>query len=248
MRVVHGQPPAASGMHEGLAWSRFDPPSRPLGAVVILHGAGSVKESHNDFARCCAAGGLVAFGYDMRGHGASEGAMDGGAIDDVCAMATLAREQLGDEGAPVALRGSSMGGYFALVAAGPARAAAVVAICPAPAALLRRGLEARSFEFRVDETALTELLEANDMSAAAQELAAPLLLLHARGDESVPVESSQEIARLAPDCKYVELPGGHHRSIQHDAELQGAATRFIARAMRAGPDRLSRRRSWRASP
>jgi len=36
-----------------------------------------------------------------------------------------------------------------------------------------------------------------------------------------------------PHRKLVVLPGGHHRSIQHDAELQGEALRFIERAFRA---------------
>jgi hypothetical protein len=29
------------------------------------------------------------------------------------------------------------------------------------------------------------------------------------------------------------MPGGHHRSIQHDPELQALSIRFIARALRA---------------
>ena len=41
------------------------------------------------------------------------------------------RAAIGDERAPLALRGSSMGGYLAIVAAEPAGADAVVAICPA---------------------------------------------------------------------------------------------------------------------
>jgi hypothetical protein len=29
----------------------------------------------------------------------------------------------------------------------------------------------------------------------------------------------------------ITVPGGHHRSVQHDAELQGAALRWIERAL-----------------
>lgn len=234
MRIVHGQPPAASGVHDGLAWARFDPPQAPTGAVVILPGAGSVKENHNDFARACAAAGLVCMTFDARGHGASSGELGAGAIDDVLAMAQLARDALGAEGGPIALRGSSMGGYFALVAAAPCEAAAVVAICPAPGGLLRRLLETSDTDrgFRADAEGLQALLDANDMHAAAAQLSVPLLLLHARGDESVPVEHSRELAHVVRNCRYVEMPGGHHRSIQHDAELQGVAVRFIGRAFR----------------
>src|SRR4051812_4934031 len=135
MRTVRGEPPVETGRHEGLAWARFAPsgpdPAAASAGVVLLHGAGSRKESHFDFARVCAASGLAALAFDARGHGGSTGPMDGRAVDDVVAMADLLRERAGVR--RVALRGSSMGGYLALVAAGPARAEAIVAICPASA-------------------------------------------------------------------------------------------------------------------
>ena len=200
--------------------------------MVILPGAGSAKENHFDFARCCAAGGLAALSFDARGHGASEGVLGAGAIDDVTVMVGLVRGQIGDEATPIALRGSSMGGYLALVAATACRADAVVAICPAPGELLRSGIESGRLQFANDPVGLVGLLDANDLQSAARDLTCPLLLLHAEADESVPVESSRALARVAADCRYVELPGGHHRSIQHDAELQGVAVRFIGRAFR----------------
>src|SRR5438128_2658315 len=82
--------------------------------------------------------------------GASEGAMDGRASSDVASMAGVLRSALGDAQAPIALRGSSMGGYFAIVAAPLVRAGAVVAICPASAEGLRRGLMSGAFPFKAD--------------------------------------------------------------------------------------------------
>jgi pimeloyl-ACP methyl ester carboxylesterase len=122
------------------------------------------------------------------------------------------------------------------VGAQGADARAVVAICPAPARLLELGLAARSFTFAADHEALVALLAEHDATEAAAALDAPLMLLHAAGDEQVPVEHSREIARVAPRCRYVELPGGHHRSIQHDAELQGESVRFLARALARARD------------
>ncbi|MCW3039898.1 MAG: lysophospholipase, partial [Solirubrobacterales bacterium] len=78
MRVVHGQPPSATGVHHGLAWARFDPPGTVLGAVLVLHGADSVKENQFDFARAASLAGLVAVGFDARGHGQSGGELGGG--------------------------------------------------------------------------------------------------------------------------------------------------------------------------
>jgi uncharacterized protein len=232
MRTVNVEPPAEIGMHEGLSFALFLPAAEPLATVVVLHGAGSCKESHFDFARACRADGLAALCFDMRGHGASEGALDARAVDDAAAIAALARSRAGIDA--VALRGSSMGGYMALVSAAAAGARAVVAICPASAAGLARGLRDGRLPFRADASGLGELLAEHDELRTAEELRAPLLLLHAEGDESVPVQQSRELAAAAPDCRYVEVPGGHHRSIQHDAELTGVSVRFVLRALRRG--------------
>jgi uncharacterized protein len=235
MRTVRAEPPAETGATAGLAWARFGPDGsdRPAaGGVVILHGADSRKESHFDFARACAAGGLAALAFDARGHGASGGALDGRAVDDVARMADVLRERAGVTA--VGLRGSSMGGYFALVAAAEARAGAVVAICPASAVGLSVGVRAGRFGFAVQRDELVALLGRCDETEAARGLAAratPLLLLHAEGDEIVPVELSRALHEAAPGSKLVVTPGGNHRSVQHDPELQGVAVRFLARAL-----------------
>jgi uncharacterized protein len=204
--------------------------------VVILHGAGSCKESHHDFARAAVAAGLAAITFDQRGHGASAGPMDERAIDDVAVMATRLRAAIGEDRAPVALRGSSMGGYLAIVAASSCAASAVVAICPASADGLRRGLVSGRFEFDADVKALEALLEGHDLHAVVAELAVPLLLLHAEGDEQVPVQHSQELATAmsVPGSRLIVVPGGHHRSIQHDQELQAVSLRFLGRALGVG--------------
>src|SRR3954469_25122963 len=112
--MKHAPPaPPEIGVHDGLSYALFLPEDPPPAGVVILHGAGSVKESHFDFARMCREAGLAALAYDARGHGRSEGRFGPGAIDDVLAMCELLRTH-----APrVALRGSSMGGFCAIEAA-----------------------------------------------------------------------------------------------------------------------------------
>jgi len=221
--------PTERAVHDGLAYVLYAPPAGAAGGVVILHGAGSAKESHLDFARRCLAAGLAAIAFDARGHGASEGALDGRAIADVAGMAALLRARTG--AAAIALRGSSMGGYLALAAAREAGAAAVVAICPASAAGLRRGLREGRFAFRADAEALDATLAAHDERDAAAALGDALLLLHAEGDEVVPVEHSRELHALAPGSRLIAIPGGHHRSIQHDAELQGETVRWLRKRL-----------------
>ena len=51
-----------------------------------------------------------------------------------------------------------------------------------------------------------------------------LLLLHAQGDEQVPYTISEELHAAAGEPKrLLVIPGGHHRSIQHDLELQAVS-------------------------
>jgi alpha-beta hydrolase superfamily lysophospholipase len=236
LREVTVTPPTELAAAAGLAYALWLPPEPPRAAVLILHGAGSCKESHFDFARAVVARGLAALAFDQRGHGESGGRMDGRALDDVAAMAARLRERAGGTALPLAVRGSSMGGYLALVSAAGAGAGAVVAVCPASGAGLRRGLEHGRLGFAADVPALEALLSEHDVSAAAGALEIPVLLLHAEGDEQVPVEHSRELARELrhPASRLITVPGGHHRSVQHDAELQAASLRFIERALVSG--------------
>jgi uncharacterized protein len=224
MRTVHTEPPADSGVRDGLSYALFLPAAAPAGGVVVIHGAGSQKENHFDFARECRAAGLAAVCFDQRGHGASEGALDGRAIDDVATVASLL-----PDGAPVALRGSSMGGWLALGAGAALGAAAVVAICPASSDQLALGLTSGRFTFRADAEPLAALLRATDLEAAARTLGDRLLLMHAEGDEDVPVEHSRALHAAAPDSRIEVVPGGHHRSVQHDSEMQALAVRFLVK-------------------
>jgi len=51
-------------------------------------------------------------------------------------------------------------------------------------------------------------------------------------DEQIPVDHSAALYRVArtEHKRFVALPGGHHRSVAHDPELQSESLRFIARA------------------
>jgi uncharacterized protein len=252
-RVEHAPPrrPDREDEHVGLAYSLWLPdpggprdlrgretrpvPAPPWPAVVICHGADSRKENHADFARLAAANGWAALAFDARGHGASRGAMSPGAVEDVIAMVELLAAHEGTDRDRVAVRGSSMGGFLAIHAAAAApRVAGVIAICPASADGLARGLRQGRFEMRVeDPDALGAWLDEADLSTAVERLRGqPLILLHAEGDEQVPSDISQDLYELAPEPrKLVLVPGGDHRSVQHDPELQAVALRWLERAL-----------------
>jgi fermentation-respiration switch protein FrsA (DUF1100 family) len=218
--------------HAGLAYALRrpdDPPPWP--GVVIVHGAGSCKENHADFARLAAASGWAALTFDLPGHGDAERPMSGAAVDDVIAMVHLLGSQDGVDAGRVALRGSSLGGFLAICAAALSpEVAGVIAICPASEDHLASGLRRGRFEMRVgDALALEAWLMAQDIGAAVERLAPrPLVLMHAEGDTQVPSDHSEELfERAGEPRKLIIAPGGAHTTVQHDPELQGVALRWL---------------------
>jgi uncharacterized protein len=209
----------------------------PWPGMVIVHGAGSRKENHGDFGRACAASGWAALSFDQRGHGESEDSMSPAALADVTVMAAFLGGQEGVDEARVCVRGSSLGGFLAILAAASSVAiAGTIAICPASSDDLIRGLEAGSLEMRVEvgtEATMAAWLAEHDLREAVELMGRkPLILIHARGDEQIPAEWSEELyERAAEPRKLIVLPGGHHRSAQHDAELQGVALRWLERSL-----------------
>jgi dipeptidyl aminopeptidase/acylaminoacyl peptidase len=240
------QPPTESGRLDGISWLLWVPPGDgPRPAVIVLHGAGSRKENHADYARAALAHGMAALTFDNRGHGETEGSFGDGVIEDLGALAAwLATRPDVDEGR-IGVRGSSLGGLLAIHAAADSDdIAAAVAICPAAEWMLARDVQrvldgrpppagSALSEMRVDAPALAEWLDRNDVEEAAERMGAkPLLLIHARGDEVVPYSHSEKLyERAAEPKRLVLLEGGHHRSAQHDAELQGESLRWLARSM-----------------
>ena len=245
MERSHPRRPDREDVNGGLAYSLWLPhhhrppqtprPNRPWPGVVIVHGAGSRKENHADFARLATAGGWAALAFDLPGHGDSEPPMSGEAVNDVIAMARLLASQDGVDATRVAVRGSSLGGFLAIhAAAASEEIAAVVAICPAGEDHLASGLRRESLEMRVgDPAALEAWLLTQDIGGAVGRIAPrPLLLMHAEGDTQIPSDHSEELfERAGEPRKLIVVPGGAHQTAQHDPELQGAALRWVEREL-----------------
>ena len=240
------QPPAETGTFAGIAWCLWHPlGTGPWPAVMVMHGAGSRKENHADFARVAASNGFVALTFDNRGHGETEGDLDPTVVDDLRMLAEWLAARPDVDERRVAARVSSMGGLMAIHAgAASDRVAAVVAICPAAESMLaedvRRIADGRPprpgsalAEMRIDAPSLAGWLETSDVGEAVQRMGAkPLLIIHARGDEVVPHTHSERLYELADEPKkLLLLEGGDHRSAQHDAELQGESLRWLSRVM-----------------
>lgn len=224
-----------SGRHEGLAYELWLPETRPpWPGVVVIHGAGSRKENHADFARLASGSGWAALAYDQRGHGESDGLMSPSAVGDPARMARLLGETNGVDRDRIVLRGSSLGGFVAIHAAAVSSVVAgAIAVCPATEEVLLDGIRTGRFEMRADEDALVPWLQEHDLREAVGLLGAkPIVILHADGDEQVPASISTELYESASDPrKLILVPGGHHRSVQHDAELGSVALRWMERAL-----------------
>lgn len=235
MRLRTPEPPDDRGEHEGRPYWLWLPRSDPpWPAVVILHGAGSGKESHADFGRACADFGWAAVSYDQRGHGDGSKPMTPAVLGDVSRMAAFLAARTGVDRGRVCVRGSSMGGFLAIhAAATDPRIAGAIAICPASEEGLRRGLRDGSLEMRADVPALDAWLGEHDLREAVATMGdKPLILMHARGDDRVPYTWSEELeGRAGAACRLLIVPGGHHRSVQHDPELQATSLRWLALAL-----------------
>ena len=65
--MKHDAPaPPELGTQDGISYALFRPEGEPAGGVVLLHGAGSSKESHFDFGRLCRDRGLQRRGAEHR--------------------------------------------------------------------------------------------------------------------------------------------------------------------------------------
>jgi uncharacterized protein len=230
-------PAAGHDFHDGLAYMVWLPDTEPpWPGVVVIHGAGSCKENHCDFARLASDFGWAVLAYDQRGHGESLGEMSPASVDDALAMARLLGGWEGVDPARVCVRGSSLGAFVAIHAAAVSdRIAAALAICPPSERMLLESMRSDPLEMRADREALEPWLAEHDLREAIALIGSkPLILLHAKGDEEVPSDYSEELFEHAAEPrKLILVPGGHHRSVQHDAELQTAALRWLERAFDA---------------
>lgn len=187
----------------------------PAGApgVVIVPGFGSSKENHADFAGLLSELGMAVLALDVRGHGDSGGELGPGAADDVHAaidaLAARGHRRIG-------LRGSSMGGMLALMAAaGDRRVEAVVAICPA---------RPDRFADRLGQEWARRL----DVVGACARGGVARGFWHATGDDTVPWGHTFLLAGASPAPVRLRVAmGGGHRTLQHDPAVMAETAEFL---------------------
>lgn len=216
----------------------------PRSAVIVGPGAGSNRKRHDSFCRAACAADLVVLAIDFRGHGESTGELDGPAEEDILAAAALLRSHPLVDPRRIGYRGSSMGGYYGLLAAAAGGLAAAALICPASERVLldgltrsgsadeERSLAERGLELRMDVEAMRPYLRDRPSVEVARRVSCPVLLLHARGDEVVPLEHTLRLAGALDGPVDVSIvPEGHHSSIQSSPQMHASVARWLSKAL-----------------
>src|SRR5262249_54037488 len=199
-----------------LSWT--DKPAQ--GAVVYVHGLGSVRHGEKSLAleAACARRGWTFVALDFRGHGGSTGTLLDLRGSHLLADLDLVRTHLAGRGVQrLCLVGSSMGGWASawFAVRRPPAVAACVLIAPAwrfPTGIWSRLSEAERQQWRAtgrlrlrNEWMDTELgyglVEEQDLfpfETLTQSWAKPLLLFHGMRDDVVPYTLSLEFAVQTP--------------------------------------------------
>lgn len=220
----------------------------PLPGVVVCHGLGSRKENHADFVRVLASHGFAALAFDARGHGESPGELDEGIMGDLLAAVDYLAGHPRVDPSRLAVRGSSFGGQTAIHAAAASdRIRALVALCPSHEGLMlsrygdpenRARMEALEASIRVNRHRFLGYLAGQDVVRSAGRVAPrPLLLVHCRGDETVPFQLSERLLQAASEPKELwAIEGGSHGWAQHDPGTQLRVTRWLQDRIGSGRD------------
>ncbi|MBI4306700.1 MAG: prolyl oligopeptidase family serine peptidase, partial [Chloroflexi bacterium] len=178
------------------------------------------------------------------GHGESDGALDAETVNDVRAAAAYFRTRPEVDGDRIAVRGSSLGGHFAIHAGArfPDVIKAVVAVCPAPEDVIlpyvldvdpEEIASAPELGYRLNKPDfLRYLREASIFEAVARISPRPILLIHARGDEDIPYRHTERLYAEAGEPKTLLLvDDGHHSSAQHDLDVHRVTCDWLRKAL-----------------
>lgn len=210
------------------------PKDRRLPGLVVGHGAGSRASNHAEFCMRACKQGFAVLALDFRGHGDSRGEGDGPLELDILAAARLLRSRADIDPRRVCYRGSSMGGFYGLKSAPEAGFAALVLLCPAREdtmlASIDRAAAGKAAESpaRWDSPRLRAYFQQQDSYALAERVTCPVLLVHARGDEVVPIKGSFMLAQhLRSETTILALEGGSHTSAQHDPGMHAYTAAWL---------------------
>jgi dipeptidyl aminopeptidase/acylaminoacyl peptidase len=233
-----GGPPTIS-----LAAGLYQPDDAGSGGhpgLIVGHGAGSRRSSHEEFCQHACASGFVVIAVDFRGHGESDGVADGPLELDLYAAADWLRSHPAVDSAAVCYRGSSMGGFYGLKAAPGAGFAAIVLLCPATESVILNALDEADNgvdtptgeKARWDLGGMRSYFEQQQCLALTASIECPTMLVHVRGDEVVPFSHTLLLTQsLRVDTTLLALQEGSHTSAQHDPAVHQRTIEWVKEAL-----------------
>ncbi|HEX8193678.1 MAG TPA: alpha/beta fold hydrolase [Allosphingosinicella sp.] len=179
------------------------PPGDAAPVVLLVHGRSGNIATRAGIVRRLAADGFGVLAFDYRGYGASTGSPseEGLAEDAVAARTWLARKRIRSR--RIVIVGQSLGNPAAAIAAGSRPAAGLVLVSPFTS--LPDAGAARFAPFGW----LPWPVNRFDVTAPLSRVTAPVLLVAARGDETVPRENALALRAAVPRAGWIEEEGGH---------------------------------------
>src|SRR5262249_23294758 len=165
---------------------------------LILHGAGSAPANHADFAEAARTHGFDPVTPELPGHGEAS-PLDEGILHWVSGCLE----------AGTVLRGGSLGAFVSLhAAAADDRVPARVAIAPTTEPLVLERYP--QWPVRVDGPSFEAWLRGRDIFESVLWIGCPVLYVHARDDEQIPVSVSERLHAATPRSELVVLDSGGH--------------------------------------
>lgn len=211
-----------------------------LPGLIVGHGAGSERIRHKEFCKVACEAGFAVLGLDFRGHGGSAGMADGPLeLDIYAAVNFLQAHPIVDPG-KIAYRASSMGGFYGLKAAKEAGLAAAVLVCPATESVMMHGIDEHEGQSsspddpspRWDFAQMRAYFQEQDALLMARSVKCPVLLIHARSDEVVPLTHTLLLTQALPvDTTLWAQAEGTHTTAQHDPRLHRLTVAWLWEAL-----------------
>ncbi len=208
--------------------------STPSPAVILCHGLTSCKENYADLAKFLRRQGFVALAFDCRGHGESDGGLDGQAWQDVGTALAYLRTRSEVDPEHIGAVGASMGAHNALCAAAEhPELRTVVALCTASEIILQYGLfdpehwheiQHSGGQVRVTLPDYLAYLERHNIYQVVPRIRPrPVFFIHARDDEFVPFTVSERLHAVAGSgSRLWLLDSGGHQGPRHDPQVMQA--------------------------
>ena len=189
--------------------------------LIFIHDAGESREEYSDFREAVEARGGYAFGLDLMGHGQYKDvpfALPPGWTWSHC-----------DPGGQ-SLWGVGLGAYEALHAATEKDTYinAVVAFAPLTEAIIRESMS--TWDVEIDPDFLWHI-EPADLHEVVKRAPCPVLYVHARDDEHVPLSVSERLHQLTPRSELVVLESGGHSGPARDPAVHKLTLDWLERVL-----------------